>query len=67
MNAEDYEGLPMGIPKDVQKKLSGCCLDIASIVDNYFPELRETYGNEEFKARLMTVMYIELIHAGYFK
>jgi hypothetical protein len=56
-----------GLPFDMQERLNACSNEIAITLDKYFPEFRESYKDKDFDARLTITLYIELIHAGFFK
>ena len=55
-----------GLPDDIQIRLDACAKSIACILDVYFPEFRQSY-KDEFDDRLYMSLYLELIHAGFFK
>ena len=50
----------------VQERLDNCVKEILVILNKYFPEFRSSY-EYDFDERLYLGLYLELIHAGFFK
>ncbi len=58
------------LDKEIKKRLDQCCIDIAMIMDRYFPEVRASWNAKDphsFEERVRMSIYLELIHAGFFK
>jgi hypothetical protein len=55
-----------GLPDNIQERLDSCHAEISLVLDKYFPEFRASY-KDNFDDRLYMTLYIELIHAGFFK
>lgn len=43
-------------------KLNECALEIAEIIEHYFPNAKD---NCNFEERLKMTIYMEILHAGY--
>jgi len=55
-----------GLQEDIQTRLDQVVVEIAYILDEFFPEFRQSY-KDNFEERLYSTLYLELIHAGFFK
>jgi hypothetical protein len=55
-----------GLDDAVQERLTKCAYEITLILDRCFPEFRASY-DDNFDERVCMTLYMELIHAGFFK
>lgn len=54
-----------GLSEEDQKRLDECVPKLISTIDKYFPEIRNSW--DQFESRVYMTVYLELIHAGFFK